>query len=117
MPTCRHSAAAASAPARGLTWSLPANIVGSLRIAVARIQATGPGLAAAATSSPMTTARAVRGGAGLVVPDRIPQHGGGLHLFQRNIGLLEVGIRVEGSVTPVLDRDHLRRYAQARRCA
>ena len=41
MPARRHSSAAASAPARGLTWSLPANMVGSLRIAVARIQATG----------------------------------------------------------------------------
>jgi len=33
-------------------------MVGSLRIAVARIQATGPGAAAAACSSPMTTAHA-----------------------------------------------------------
>ena len=33
-------------------------MVGSLRIAVARIQATGPGAAAAASESPMTTAHA-----------------------------------------------------------
>ena len=58
MPACRHSAAAQSAPARGLTWSLPENMVGSVRIAVARIQATGPSLARAASSSPMTTAHA-----------------------------------------------------------
>ena len=58
MPACRHSAAAASAPARGFTWSLPANIVGSLRIAAARIQATGSWLASAACSSPMITAHA-----------------------------------------------------------
>ena len=43
-------------PARGLTWSRPANIVGSLRIAVPWIQATGPGAAAAADSLPMTIA-------------------------------------------------------------
>ena len=58
IPACRHSAAAASRPAAGLTWSLPANMVGSLRIAVARIQATGPGLASAAGSEPMITAHA-----------------------------------------------------------
>ncbi len=61
MPACRHRAAAASAPARGLTWSLPANMVGSVRIAVARIQATvcpAASAARAASSSPMTTAHA-----------------------------------------------------------
>jgi hypothetical protein len=58
IPACRQSAAAAATPAAGFTGSLPANIVGSVRIAVARIQATGPGLASAASSSPMTTAQA-----------------------------------------------------------
>src|ERR1700759_3716305 len=58
MPACRHSAATHSRPAAGLTWSLPANMVGSLRIAVARTQATGPGAAEAASESPMTTAHA-----------------------------------------------------------
>jgi hypothetical protein len=61
MPAWRQSAAAASAPARGFTWSLPENIVGSVRIAVARIQATGlpPACAASAASrSPITTAHA-----------------------------------------------------------
>jgi hypothetical protein len=61
MPACRHNAAAASAPARGLTWSLPENIVGSVRIDVARIQATGRPSActvSAAAWSPMTTAQA-----------------------------------------------------------
>ena len=61
MPAWRHSAAAASAPARGLTWSLPANMVGSVRIEVARIQATGRPAdcaASAAASSPITTAHA-----------------------------------------------------------
>ena len=58
MPACRHSAAAQSAPARGFTWSLPEYMVGSVRIAVARIQATGPSLARAASSSPMITAHA-----------------------------------------------------------
>ncbi len=61
MPARRHSAAAQSAPARGLTWSFPANMVGSVRIAVARIQATGRPLAwvaSAAAWSPMITAHA-----------------------------------------------------------
>jgi hypothetical protein len=58
MPAARHSAAAASTPARGFTGSFPANIVGSVRIAVARIHATGPGARAAASASPMTTAQA-----------------------------------------------------------
>jgi hypothetical protein len=61
MPAWRQSAAAHSAPARGLTWSLPANMVGSVRIAVARIQATGRALAcvaSAAARSPMITAQA-----------------------------------------------------------
>jgi hypothetical protein len=58
IPAFAHSAAAASAPARGLTWSLPANMVGSVRIDVARIQATGRPTASAAAWSPMTTAHA-----------------------------------------------------------
>jgi hypothetical protein len=61
MPASRHSAAAQSAPARGLTWSLPENMVGSVRIAVARIQATGRPLAwvaCAASRSPRITAHA-----------------------------------------------------------
>src|SRR4029077_9168587 len=58
IPPGRHSAAAHSRPAAGLTRSLPANMVGSLRIAVARIQATGPGAAAAASGEPITTAHA-----------------------------------------------------------
>src|SRR5215469_16808400 len=58
MPAFAHSAAAPSAPARGLTWSLPENIVGSVRIDVALIQATGPDEASAAAGSPITTAHA-----------------------------------------------------------
>src|SRR5690348_18357414 len=58
MPAWRHGAAAASRPAAGLTWSLPANMVGSLRIAVARIQATGLLLARAVASSAIITAHA-----------------------------------------------------------
>ena len=58
MPAARHSASAASRPARGFTWSLPANKVGSVRIAVARIQATCRSLASAAAWSPMTIAQA-----------------------------------------------------------
>ena len=53
-----HKAAAASAPARGFTLSLPENIVGSVRIDVARIQATGRPDASAAAWSPITTAHA-----------------------------------------------------------
>jgi hypothetical protein len=56
IPASRHSAAAASAPAAGLTLSLPENIVGSVRIAVARIQAAAR--PAAASASPITTAHA-----------------------------------------------------------
>ena len=58
IPALRQSSAAAAAPAAGFTGSLPANIVGSVRIAVARTHATGPWLARAASSSPMTTAHA-----------------------------------------------------------
>jgi len=58
IPALRQSSAAAAAPAAGFTGSLPANIVGSVRIAVARIHATGRPLSSAACSSPMTTAQA-----------------------------------------------------------
>jgi hypothetical protein len=58
MPAFAHSAAAPSAPARGLTWSLPENMVGSVRIDVALIHATGRDDASAAGWSPITTAHA-----------------------------------------------------------
>jgi hypothetical protein len=61
MPALRHSSAAAARPAAGFTGSLPENIVGSVRIAVDRIHATGRSAATearAASSSPMITAQA-----------------------------------------------------------
>ena len=41
MPAFLYSDAALSSVARGITWSRPENMVGSLRISVAWIHATG----------------------------------------------------------------------------
>src|SRR5699024_4477066 len=51
-------------------------------------------------------ARAVGGRAGLVEADRVPQHLALQHLVDGDLGLLEVGVRVDGAVEPVLDRHH-----------
>src|SRR5262245_33722089 len=45
IPACAYRSFAQSRPACGLTWSRPANIVGSLRIAMPCTHATGPGAA------------------------------------------------------------------------
>src|SRR5688572_10034873 len=58
MPASANTALAQSWPALGLTVSRPANIVGSLRIAVPWIHAGGPGEAAAADSLATTRAHA-----------------------------------------------------------
>jgi len=58
IPACFHSAAAASRPACGFTWSRPAKVVGSVRMTVAWIHATGLPVAAAAVSSPRIMAQA-----------------------------------------------------------
>src|ERR1700730_13399513 len=61
IPAAFHSAAAASRPACGLTWSRPEYASGSVRSAVAWIHATGwPSAtrASAAASSPITSAHA-----------------------------------------------------------
>ena len=56
MPACAYTSAAQSLPACGFTWSRPANIVGSERIAVPWIHAAGSGAASATSSAPITSA-------------------------------------------------------------
>ena len=60
MPACFHSAAAASRPACGFTWSRSAAVVGSERITVPWIQAglVDVGASRTAASEPMTIAQA-----------------------------------------------------------
>ena len=59
MPALRKQVGGAHArPAMGLTWLRPANIVGSLRIAVAWTHAGGPSWASATRSLPSTRATA-----------------------------------------------------------
>ena len=51
-------------------------------------------------------ARAVRRRARLEEADRVPHHRGGLHLLDRDVGDLQMRVRVLQRVQAVLDRDH-----------
>src|SRR6478672_2603953 len=56
IPACAYRSWAQSLPACGLIWSRRANIVGSLRMAMPWIHATGPSDASATFSLPITIA-------------------------------------------------------------
>ena len=101
MPGGLHSAVAASRPACGLTWSRPANIVGSLRIAMPWIHATGsfgdPGVADLLAAEHHRPAPSETGTSRRSAAD--PTASGTPHLLQVDVGEMQMRLRVLAPVS------------------
>ena len=108
IPACAYTSAAQSRPACGFTWSRPANIVGSDRIAVPWIHAAGLGRRVGDVfAADHERHRAVGARAHVEVAERVPEQERLLDHLQVDVGEVEVRLRVAQRGEPVLDRDEV----------